>query len=141
MPTCGASANIARRDHKDGLSAGGGERRCSISIIPSLEEFKVLAQVKGETCASLYLPTSPLGSRAKANRTAFKDLAKESPVSVEGSGLSTRPESLRLSSSSIASQAAEPDVQDQDKVPKASSTQSRIRSIPSGIIRPAGWRC
>jgi hypothetical protein len=34
--------------------------------IPSLEEFKVLAQVKGETCVSLYLPTSPLGSGAKA---------------------------------------------------------------------------
>lgn len=45
--------------------------------IPSLEEFKALAQVKGETCVSLYLPTSPLGSSAKVNRTAFKDLAKE----------------------------------------------------------------
>ena len=41
--------------------------------IPGLEEFKALAQVKGETCVSLYLPTSPLGSSAKVNRTAFKD--------------------------------------------------------------------
>ena len=39
--------------------------------IPGLEEFKVLAQVKGETCVSLYLPTSPLGSGAKVNRTAL----------------------------------------------------------------------
>ena len=45
--------------------------------IPTLEEFKSLAQIKGETCVSLYLPTSPLGSNAKLNRTAFKDLAKD----------------------------------------------------------------
>jgi len=45
--------------------------------IPTLAEFKALAQVKGETCVSLYLPTSHLGTDAKVNRTAFKDLAKE----------------------------------------------------------------
>src|SRR5258707_11183334 len=45
--------------------------------IPTLAEFKALAQVKGETCVSLYLPTSPLGDNAKFNRTAFKDIAKE----------------------------------------------------------------
>src|SRR3981081_749631 len=45
--------------------------------IPTLEEFKALAQIKGETCVSLYMPTSPLGTSAKFNRTAFKDLAKE----------------------------------------------------------------
>ncbi len=45
--------------------------------IPTLAEFKALAQVKGETCISLYLPTSPLGESAQLNRTAFKDIAKE----------------------------------------------------------------
>ncbi len=45
--------------------------------IPTLAEFKALAQVKGETCISLYLPTSPLGDSARVNRTAFKDLAKD----------------------------------------------------------------
>ena len=41
--------------------------------IPTLEEFKALTQIKGETCVSLYVPTSPLGTGAKFNRTAFKD--------------------------------------------------------------------
>jgi hypothetical protein len=45
--------------------------------IPTLAEFKALAQIKGETCVSLYLPTSRLGTDAKVNRTAFKDLAKD----------------------------------------------------------------
>jgi hypothetical protein len=45
--------------------------------IPTLPEFKALAEIKGTTCVSLYLPTSPLGTDAKINRTEFKDLAKE----------------------------------------------------------------
>jgi hypothetical protein len=53
--------------------------------IPSLDEFKALAQVRGETCVSLYLPTSPLGSSARANRIAFKDLAKEALSQLKGS--------------------------------------------------------
>ena len=55
--------------------------------IPSLEEFKALAQVKGETCVSLFLPTSPLGSGAKVNRTAFKDLAKEALSQLKEAGI------------------------------------------------------
>src|SRR3979411_1553112 len=55
--------------------------------IPNLEEFKALAQVKGETCVSLYLPTSPLGSSAKVNRTAFKDLAKEALSQLKEAGI------------------------------------------------------
>src|SRR5258708_17928710 len=45
--------------------------------IPTLPEFKALAQVKGETCISLYLPTSPSGESAQLNRTAFKDTSQE----------------------------------------------------------------
>jgi hypothetical protein len=45
--------------------------------IPTVKEFKALAQVKGDTCVSLHLPTSPLVDNIRANRTAFKDLAKE----------------------------------------------------------------
>jgi hypothetical protein len=45
--------------------------------IPTLAEFKALAQIKGETCISLYLPTSPLGESARTNRVAFKDIARE----------------------------------------------------------------
>jgi hypothetical protein len=85
--------------------------------IPSLEEFKALAQVKGETCVSLYLPTSPLGSRAKANRTAFKDLAKEALSQLKEAGIG------KVEITAFAEQfdrlaRVEPDVQDQDKVRK-----------------------
>lgn len=54
--------------------------------IPTLEEFKALAQIKGETCVSLYMPTSPLGTSAKFNRTAFKDLAKEALSQMKEAG-------------------------------------------------------
>src|SRR3981189_3466555 len=85
--------------------------------IPGLEEFKALAQVKGETCVSLYLPTSLLGSSAKVNRTAFKDLAKEALSQLKEAGIGKAGIAAfehqfdRLS-------GAEPDVQDQDKVRK-----------------------
>src|SRR5258705_2568507 len=55
--------------------------------IPTLDEFKALAQIKGETCVSLYLPTSPLGASAKFNRTAFKDLAKEALSQMKEAGI------------------------------------------------------
>jgi hypothetical protein len=85
--------------------------------IPSLEEFKALAQVKGETCVSLYLPTSPLGSSAKVNRTAFKDLAKEALSQLKEAGID------KVEITAFAEQfdrlaGIEPDVQDQDKVRK-----------------------
>jgi Bacterial archaeo-eukaryotic release factor family 11 len=54
--------------------------------IPTLAEFKALAQVKGETCVSLYLPTSHLGDNAKLNRTAFKDIAKEALSQLKEAG-------------------------------------------------------
>src|SRR5882757_7977523 len=85
--------------------------------IPGLEEFKALAQVKGETCVSLYLPTSPLGSSAKVNRTAFKDLAKEALSQLKEAGID------KVEITAFAEQfdrlaGIEPDVQDQDKVRK-----------------------
>ena len=45
--------------------------------IPTLEEFKALAQIKGEVCVSVYLPVSPLVQNIRANRIAFRDLARE----------------------------------------------------------------
>jgi Bacterial archaeo-eukaryotic release factor family 11 len=54
--------------------------------IPTLAEFKALAQIKGETCVSLYLPTSPLGDDAKLNRTAFKDIAREALLQLKEAG-------------------------------------------------------
>ncbi|MEH2488725.1 baeRF11 domain-containing protein [Bradyrhizobium sp. AZCC 2230] len=83
--------------------------------IPSLEEFKALAQVKGETCVSLYLPTSPLGASAKVNRTAFKDLAKDALSQLKEAGIG------KVEFTAFAEQfdrlaGVEPDVQDQEKV-------------------------
>src|SRR6202023_2356692 len=85
--------------------------------IPSLEEFKALAQVKGETCVSMYLPTSHLGSDAKANRTAFQDLAKKALSQLKEAGIG------KVEITAFAEQfdrlaRVEPDVQDQDKVRK-----------------------
>ena len=54
--------------------------------IPTVEEFKALAQVKGVTCVSLHLPTSPLVDNIRANRTAFKDLAKEALSQLKEAG-------------------------------------------------------
>lgn len=85
--------------------------------IPSLDEFKALAQVRGETCVSLYLPTSPLGSSAKANRTAFKDLVKEVLSQLK----EARTDKARIAAFEQQFErlaGAEPDVQDQGKVRK-----------------------
>jgi Bacterial archaeo-eukaryotic release factor family 11 len=85
--------------------------------IPSLDEFKALAQVRGETCVSLYLPTSPLGSSARANRTAFKDLAREALVQLK----EARTDKARIAAFEQQFEhlaGAGPDVQQQDKVRK-----------------------
>jgi hypothetical protein len=85
--------------------------------IPTLADFKALAQIKGETCVSLYLPTSPLGDSAKVNRTAFKDLAKEALSQLKEAGTDKR-------KISVFEQRFEPlagpqhDVQDEDKIRK-----------------------
>jgi hypothetical protein len=54
--------------------------------IPALAEFKALAQIKGETCVSLYIPTSPLGDDAKLNRTVFKDITREALLQLKEAG-------------------------------------------------------
>ena len=83
--------------------------------IPGLEEFKALARVKGETCVSLYLPTSPIGSSAKVNRTAFKDLAKEALSQLKEAGIG-KAGIAAFEHQFDCLAGAEPDVQDQDKV-------------------------
>src|SRR4051812_33891010 len=77
MPMRCASAKLLEPQAYEGFHAGRKRGPMLHIDIPTLEEFKALAQIKGETCVSLYLPTSPLGSNVKLNRTAFKDLVKE----------------------------------------------------------------
>jgi hypothetical protein len=58
--------------------------------IPTLEEFKALAQIKGETCVSLDLPVSPLVEHIRANRIAFRDLAREALAQLREGGTDKR---------------------------------------------------
>jgi hypothetical protein len=58
--------------------------------IPTLAQFKALAQIKGEACLSLYLPTSPLVEDVRANRIAFKDLASEALAQLKEAGTDKR---------------------------------------------------
>ena len=85
--------------------------------IPTLAEFKALAQIKGETCVSLYLPTSRLGKNAGINRTAFKDIAREALSQLKEGGADKNKITVfeerfdRLA-------GTDHDVQDQDKIRK-----------------------
>ena len=58
--------------------------------IPTLEEFKALAQIKGEVCISVYLPVSPLVENIRANRIAFRDLAREALAQLRETGVDRR---------------------------------------------------
>jgi hypothetical protein len=85
--------------------------------IPTLEEFKALAQIKGGTCVSLYLPTSPLGTSAKFNRTAFKDLAREALSQMKEAGIDKNKIAFVEQQFDHLAGAAN-DVQDEDKIRK-----------------------
>jgi len=85
--------------------------------IPTLAEFKALAQIKGETCISLYLPTSPLGDDARVNRTAFKDIAREALSQLKEAGADKK--KIAVFEERFEHLAGpEHDVQDQDKIRK-----------------------
>lgn len=72
------------------MNAGKNGRSMLHIDIPTLAEFKALAATKSDACVSLYVPTSPLSERARANRIAFEDLAKEALSQLRASGLDKR---------------------------------------------------
>jgi release factor family 11 len=85
--------------------------------IPTLAEFKALAQIKGETCVSVYLPISPLVENIRANRTAFKDLAKEALSQLREAGADKH--KIAIFEERFEHLAGvEHDVQDEDKIRK-----------------------
>jgi Bacterial archaeo-eukaryotic release factor family 11 len=85
--------------------------------IPTLAEFKHLAQIKGEICVSLYIPTSPLGDDAKLNRTAFKDIAREALLQLKEAGADKK--KIAVFEERFEHLAgAEHNVQDEDKIRK-----------------------
>jgi hypothetical protein len=85
--------------------------------IPTLEEFKALAQIKGEVCISVYLPVSPLVQNIRANRIAFRDLAREALAQLREAGADKR--KIALFEERFDHLAGlEHDVQDEDKIRK-----------------------
>ena len=58
--------------------------------IPTLPEFKALAAIKGNTCVSLYVPTSPLPEHERENRIALKDLAAQALSQLTEAGIDKR---------------------------------------------------
>src|SRR3979409_1320136 len=90
MPARGVLANMSQSGRtKVSLPALSEGPMLHIDI-PTLAEFKALAQIKGETCVSLYLPTSPLVDDIRANRIAFRDLAREALAQLREAGADKR---------------------------------------------------
>jgi hypothetical protein len=58
--------------------------------IPTVAEFKSLAAIKGDSCVSLYVPTSPLPDRARENRIALDDLTKDALSQLKEAGTDKR---------------------------------------------------
>src|SRR6201986_26129 len=85
--------------------------------IPTQEEFKALAQVKGEVCISVYLPVSPLVENIRANRIAFRDLAREALAQLRQTGVDKR-KIVDFEERFDHLAGLERDVQDEDKVRK-----------------------
>src|SRR3979411_970957 len=75
MPACGVLGNMSQSGRTKVSAPALSEGPMLHIDIPTLAEFKALAQVKGETCVSLYLPTSPLVENIRANRIVFKTRA------------------------------------------------------------------
>src|SRR6202140_4390031 len=85
--------------------------------IPTLEEFQALAQIKGEACVSVYLPVSPLVDNIRANRIAFRDLAREALAQLREAGTDKR--KIAVFEERFNHLAGlEHDVQDEDKIRK-----------------------
>jgi hypothetical protein len=85
--------------------------------IPTLEEFKALAQIKGEVCISVYLPVSPLVQNVRANRIAFRDLAREALAQLRETGVDKR-KIVDFEERFDHLAGLERDVQDEDKIRK-----------------------
>jgi len=85
--------------------------------IPTLEEFKALAQIKGEVCISVYLPVSPLVENSRANRIAFRDLAREALAQLRETGVDKR-KIVDFEERFDHLAGLERDVQDEDKTRK-----------------------
>ena len=85
--------------------------------IPTLEEFKALAQIKGEVCISVYLPVSPLVQNIRANCIAFRDLARDALAQLRETGVDKH-KIIDFEERFDHLSGLERDVQDEDKIRK-----------------------
>src|SRR6202171_5931561 len=117
MPACGVPAKMSRSGRTKVSAPALSEGPMLHIDIPTLTEFKALAQIKGETCVSLYLPTSPLVDNIRANRIAFRDLAREALAQLREAGPDKR--KIAVFEERFDHLAGlEHDVQDEDKIRK-----------------------
>src|SRR6195256_4715044 len=117
MPARGVLANMSQSGRTKVSASALSEGPMLHIDIPTLTEFKALAQIKGETCVSLYLPTSPLVDNIRANRIAFRDLAREALAQLREAGADKR--KIAVFEERFDHLAGlEHDVQDEDKIRK-----------------------
>lgn len=60
--------------------------------IPSGDELRTLAELRGPAVVSIYLPTTPLTADAQADRIALKNLAAQARTALEEAGVATKAE-------------------------------------------------
>src|ERR1700726_3429541 len=117
MPACGVLANMSQSGRTKVSAPALSEGPMLHIDIPTLAEFKALAEVKGQTCVSLYLPTSPLDDNARANRTALTDIAKEALSQLREAGFDKK--KIAVFEERFEHLAGpEHNVQDEDKIRK-----------------------
>src|SRR6202049_1568570 len=117
MPACGVPAKMSRSGRTKVSAPALNEGPMLHIDIPTLSEFKALAQIKGETCVSLYLPASPLVDNIRAHRIAFRDLAREALAQLKEAGADKR--KIAVFEERFDHLAGlEHDVQDEDKIRK-----------------------
>src|ERR1700738_3275153 len=117
MPVCGVLANMSRSGRTKVSAPALSEGPMLHIDIPTLAEFKALAQIKGQTCVSLYLPTSPLVENIRAHRIAFRDLAREALAQLRETGVDKR-KIVDFEERFDHLAGLERDVQDEDKIKK-----------------------
>src|SRR6202020_1987167 len=117
MPACGVPAKMSRSGRTKVSAPALSEGPMLHIDIPTLEEFKALAQIKGEVCISVYLPVSPLVENIRANRIAFRDLASEALAQLRETGVDKR-KIVDFEERFDHLAGLERDVQDEDKIRK-----------------------
>ena len=107
--------------------------------IPTLAEFKALAAIKGDTCVSLYVPTSPLPDQASKNRIMLEDLASDALSQLKEAGTDKR----RVETLEEQFPVLPVPTKTIPTTTRSESfrTASRIRSTSSGNSRDMGLRC